>query len=61
MTTMEMSPNKKRLAPMTIWGVSNIQQRMLGGCFKGYIASKYGSYDVQILGTNAYIAHDLID
>jgi hypothetical protein len=42
MTTMEVSPSKKRLAPMTIWGVSNIQQKMLGGCFEGYIVSKYG-------------------
>ncbi len=42
MTTMEVSPSKKRLALITIWGMSNIQQKMLGGCFEGYIASKYG-------------------
>ncbi len=58
---MEVSPSKKRLAPMTIWGVSNIQQRMLGGCFEGYIVSKYGSSNVQIASTNTYIVHDLID
>jgi hypothetical protein len=61
MIAMEVSLSKKRLTPMTIWGVSNIQQKMLGGFFEGYIVSKYGSYNVQIVGTNTYIVHDLID
>jgi hypothetical protein len=61
MTAMEVSPSKKRLTLMTIWGVSNIQQRMLRGCFEGYIVNKYGSYNVYIVGTNTYIVHYLID
>lgn len=51
---------RKRSTPMIVWGVSDIQQRMLGGCFEGYIVSRYGSYDVSNSGYK-YIHCDLID
>jgi hypothetical protein len=43
---IETNLSKERPSAIIVWGVSNIQQRMLGGCFKGYIAYKYESYDV---------------
>ncbi len=46
MVAMEMSPNKKRVAPITIWGFFDIQQRMSGRCFERYVVNKCGSYDV---------------
>ncbi len=60
MATMEVNPSKKISTPMIVWGVSDIQQRMLGGCFEGYIVSRYGSYNVASSGYK-YIHCDLID
>jgi hypothetical protein len=34
-------PNKKRIAPMSIVGIINMQQMMLGVVFEGYIISMY--------------------
>ncbi len=55
-----MSPNKKKVTPIIVWGVSDIQQMMSGGCCEGYLMNRYGSYDV--LGSGyKYIHCDLID
>jgi hypothetical protein len=58
MAAMEMSPNKKRVAPITIWVVFDIQQRMSGRCFERYVLNKCGSYDVPRSGYK-YIHCDL--
>jgi hypothetical protein len=42
---IKANPTKKISFLMIVWGVSNIQQKMLGGCFKRYIIYRYGSYD----------------
>jgi hypothetical protein len=39
-------PNKKRTTRMSIVGIINMQQRMLGVVFKGYIVNMYGFYNV---------------
>jgi hypothetical protein len=36
----------KKKTPISVVGVTNIQQKMLNGCFEDYILSIYGSYDV---------------
>jgi len=53
-------PNKKRTTPMSIVGIINMQQRMLGVVFEGYIVNKYGFYNVTSNGFK-YIHCDLID
>jgi len=57
---MEVNPNKKRVTPIIVWGLSNIWQRMSGGCFEGYVVNKCGSYDVPRSGYK-YIHCDLIN
>jgi hypothetical protein len=41
-----ISPSQKKTTLISILGVTNIQQRMLSGCFEGYILSRYWLYDV---------------
>jgi hypothetical protein len=53
-------PDKKRRTPMSIVRIINMQQRMLGVVFEGYIGSKYGFYNVTSNGFK-YIHCDLID
>jgi hypothetical protein len=51
---------KKRVAPMSVVGIIDVQQRVLGALFEGYIISRYGFYNV--FGHNyIYIHCDLID
>jgi hypothetical protein len=53
-------PNKKRTTRMSIVGIINMQQRMLGVVFKGHIVNMYGFYNVIGNGFK-YIHCDLID
>jgi hypothetical protein len=43
-----------------VYGVTNIQQRMLGGCFERFIFNCYGFYDVP-RSVFKYINYDLIN
>jgi hypothetical protein len=52
--------SKKRTPPMSIVGIINMQQRMLGVIFEGYIVSMHGFYNVTDNGIK-YIHYDLID
>jgi len=38
--------NKKKIAPFSVMGITNVQQRMLGVVFERYVVSRYGSYNV---------------
>jgi hypothetical protein len=52
--------SKKIVAPMFVVGIIDVQQRMLGALFEGYIISRYGFYNV--FGHDfKYIHCDLID
>jgi hypothetical protein len=53
-------PNKKKVSPTFIMGITNVQQRMLGAVFERYIVNMCGSYDVYGGGLK-YIHCDLID
>jgi hypothetical protein len=54
--------SKKRTSPMSIVGIINMQQKMLGVIFEGYIISKYEFYDVTDNGFKYInIYYDLID
>jgi len=44
--------SKKKATPIFVLGVIDIQHKMLSGCFKGYILSRCGSYDVVGSGYN---------
>jgi hypothetical protein len=46
MTNLLHGLNKKRVAPMFVVGIIDVQQRMLGALFEGYIVSMYGFYNV---------------
>jgi hypothetical protein len=46
MVKIVASLSKKRATPIFVLGVTDIQHKMLSGCFKGYILSRCGSYDV---------------
>jgi hypothetical protein len=52
MAKIVTSPNKKKTTPISIVDVTDIQQKMLNGCFEDYILSRYGSYDVLGSGYN---------
>jgi hypothetical protein len=40
------SPSMKRGAPVVVVGITYVQHKMLGVVFKGYVITKYNSYDV---------------
>jgi hypothetical protein len=44
----QLVPNlsKKRIAIMNVVGIIDMQQKMFGACFEGYIVHKYGFTDV---------------
>jgi len=46
MVEIVASLSKKRAIPIFVLGVTDIQHKMLSGCFKGCILSRCGSYDV---------------
>jgi hypothetical protein len=46
-----INSSKKRLSPPHIVSILDVQQRMLGASFEGWIFNQYGSYDVV---SNAY-------
>lgn len=51
--------NKKITAPIFVVGIIDVQQRMLGALFEGYIVSRYGFYNV--FGHDVkYIQYDLV-
>lgn len=55
-----INSNKKRFAPPHIVSILDVQQRMLGASFEGWIFNQYGSYDV-VSNAYKYIHCDLID
>ncbi len=60
MVEIVANPSKKRAAPIFVLGVTDIQHRMLSGCFKSYIMGRYDLYDV--VGSEYKFIHcDLID
>jgi len=60
MVKLVHGPNKKRATLMSIVGILDMQQRLLGVVFEGYIVSRYGFYNVIDDGFK-YIHCDLID
>jgi len=46
MVTLVSNVRRKRGAPLNVIQIVNIQQRMLGGCFEGFIMNRYKSYNV---------------
>jgi hypothetical protein len=46
MVALVSNVRRKRGAPLNVIQNVNIQQRMLGGCFEGFIMNKYESYNV---------------
>ncbi len=45
---------------MNVVGIIDVQYKMFGACFEGYIVSRYGSTDVLGSGFN-YIHYDLVN
>jgi hypothetical protein len=60
MAQLVPSPSRKRIAPMNVVGIIDMQHKMFGVCFEGYIVNRYGYVDV--LGSGfKYIHCDLAD
>jgi hypothetical protein len=60
MAQLVPSPSKKRIALVNVVGITNVQQKLCGACFEGYIVNKYGSANV--LGSGfKYIHYNLVD
>jgi hypothetical protein len=60
MAQLVPSPSKKKTTHVNVVGITNVQQKMFGACFEGYIVNKYGFADV--LGSGfKYIHCDLAD
>jgi hypothetical protein len=53
-------PSKKITVYVNVMEITNVQHKMLGVVFKGYVMNKYGSYNVTRSGFK-YIHYDLID
>jgi hypothetical protein len=52
------SPSRKKTAFVNVVDITNMQHKMLGACFEGYIVNKYGSADVPRSGF-IHIHYDL--
>ncbi len=55
-----ISLTRSRPSLTMVYGVTYIQQRMLGGCFERFIVNRYGFYDVP-RNDLKYINYDLIN
>jgi hypothetical protein len=55
MVQLVHSPSKKRTALVNVVGITDVQHKILGACFEGYIVNRYGFIDV--LGSGFIYIH----
>jgi len=60
MAQLVPSASRKRIALVNVGGITDVQHKMLGACFEGYIVSKYGFANVPTSGFE-YIHCDFVD
>ncbi len=60
MVQLVPSPSRKKIAPMNVVGITDMQHKMFGAYFEGYIVNMYGFVDV--LGSGfKYIHCDFVN